>query len=79
MARSIDEAEALAERIGYPVIVRPSFVIGGLAIDFAYSREDLVTQLAAAYGRRPRAARPDRPYLEGVEVDVDAVADGRRC
>ncbi len=76
MARSIDEAEALADRVGYPVIVRPSFVIGGLAIDFAYSRDDLVTQLAAA-----TVIDPDRPvridkYLEGVEVDVDAVADG---
>ena len=36
MARSIEEATTLAERIGYPVIVRPSFVIGGLAIDFCY-------------------------------------------
>jgi len=76
MARSIDEAEAIADRIGYPVIVRPSFVIGGLAIDFAYSRADLVTQLAAATVVDPdRPVRIDR-YLEGVEVDVDAVADG---
>ena len=76
MARSIDEAEALAERVGYPVIVRPSFVIGGLAIDFAYSRDDLVAQLAAATVVDPdRPVRIDR-YLEGVEVDVDAVADG---
>jgi carbamoyl-phosphate synthase large subunit len=76
MARSIDEAEAIADRIGYPVIVRPSFVIGGLAIDFAYSRDDLVAQLAAATVVDPdRPVRIDR-YLEGVEVDVDAVADG---
>ncbi len=76
MARSIDEAEAIAGRIGYPVIVRPSFVIGGLAIDFAYSRDDLVAQLAAATVVDPdRPVRIDR-YLEGVEVDVDAVADG---
>ena len=76
MARSIEEAEALAERVGYPVIVRPSFVIGGLAIDFAYSRDDLVTQLAAATVVDPdRPVRIDR-YLEGIEVDVDAVADG---
>jgi carbamoyl-phosphate synthase large subunit len=76
MARSIDEALALADQIGYPVIVRPSFVIGGLAIDFSYSAADLVEQLA-----RATVVDPDRPvridrYLEGVEVDVDAIADG---
>ncbi|MGD0863114.1 MAG: carbamoyl-phosphate synthase large subunit, partial [Candidatus Limnocylindrales bacterium] len=76
MARSIEEALVLAERIGYPVIVRPSFVIGGLAIDFSYSPSDLVQQLA-----RATVVDPDRPvridrYLEGIEVDVDAVADG---
>jgi carbamoyl-phosphate synthase large subunit len=76
MARSIEEALALADRIGYPVIVRPSFVIGGLAIDFSYSPSDLVQQL-----ERATVVDPDRPvridrYLEGVEVDVDAIADG---
>ena len=76
MARSIEEALVLAERIGYPVIVRPSFVIGGLAIDFSYSPSDLVEQLA-----RATVVDPDRPvridrYLEGIEVDVDAIADG---
>jgi carbamoyl-phosphate synthase large subunit len=76
MARSIEEALALADQIGYPVIVRPSFVIGGLAIDFSYSPSDLVNQLA-----RATVVDPDRPvridrYLEGVEVDIDAVADG---
>ena len=48
MATSIEEALAVADRVGYPVIVRPSFVIGGLAIDFCYGPEDLVAQLAAA-------------------------------
>ncbi len=78
MAHSIEEALTLAERIGYPVIVRPSFVIGGLAIDFCYSPEDLVRQLAAATVVDPdRPVRIDR-YLEGVEVDIDAVSDGER-
>jgi carbamoyl-phosphate synthase large subunit len=77
MAHSIEEALTLAERIGYPVIVRPSFVIGGLAIDFCYSPEDLARQLAAATVVDPdRPVRIDR-YLEGVEVDVDAVSDGQ--
>ncbi len=76
MAHSIEEALTLAERIGFPVIVRPSFVIGGLAIDFCYSPEDLVRQLAAATVVDPdRPVRIDR-YLEGIEVDVDAVSDG---
>jgi carbamoyl-phosphate synthase large subunit len=75
MAESVEEALVLAERIGYPVIVRPSFVIGGLAIDFAYSAEDLRRQLAAAAIVDPdRPVRIDR-YLEGIEVDVDGVAD----
>ena len=77
MAHSVDEALTLAERIGYPVIVRPSFVIGGLAIDFCYSPSDLARQLATATDVDPdRPVRIDR-YLEGVEVDVDAISDGR--
>ncbi|HET7471532.1 MAG TPA: carbamoyl-phosphate synthase large subunit [Candidatus Limnocylindrales bacterium] len=76
MAHSVEEALTLADRIGYPVIVRPSFVIGGLAIDFCYSPDDLVRQLAAATVVDPdRPVRIDR-YLEGIEVDVDAVSDG---
>ncbi len=78
MAHSVEEALTLAERIGYPVIVRPSFVIGGLAIDFCYSPTDLARQLAAATVVDPdRPVRIDR-YLEGIEVDVDAVSDGER-
>ena len=78
MAHSIEEALTLAERIGFPVIVRPSFVIGGLAIDFCYSTEDLERQLALATIVDPdRPVRIDR-YLEGVEVDVDAISDGER-
>ncbi len=72
----IEEALAVADRVGYPVIVRPSFVIGGLAIEFCYGPEDLTRQLALA-----TAVDEDRPvridaYLEGLEVDVDAVCDG---
>jgi carbamoyl-phosphate synthase large subunit len=78
MAHSAEEALTLAERIGYPVIVRPSFVIGGLAIDFCYSPEDLARQLELATVVDPdRPVRIDR-YLEGVEVDVDAISDGER-
>jgi len=76
MARSIEEALALADRIGYPVIVRPSFVIGGLAIDLQLLTLGPGRQLARATFVDPdRPVRIDR-YLEGVEVDVDAIADG---
>ncbi len=77
MATSIEEALVVAERIGYPVLVRPSYVIGGLAIDTSYGPDDLARQLAAA-----AIVSDDRPvridaYLEGMEIDVDAVSDGR--
>ena len=64
-ARSVEEALTLAERIGYPVIVRPSFVIGGLAIDFCYSPEDLIRQLAAATVVDPDRPGPDRSVPRG--------------
>jgi carbamoyl-phosphate synthase large subunit len=76
MAASVEEAFVVAERVGYPVIVRPSFVIGGLAIGFAYGPEDLariVTRAADVDHDRP--VRIDA-YLEGVELDVDALTDG---
>ncbi len=78
MASSVEEALEVARRVGYPVIVRPSFVIGGLAIDFAYGPAELAAHLRAA-----AVVDPDRPvridaYLEGLEVDVDVVCDGRR-
>ncbi len=76
MATSLEEALTVADRVGYPVIVRPSFVIGGLAIDFCFGPADLARQLAQA--TRVDEDRPVRidAYLEGLEVDVDAVCDG---
>ncbi len=75
-ASSLEEALAVADEVGYPVIVRPSFVIGGLAVDFAYGPEDLAAIIARAV-----AVDDERPvrldaYLEGMELDVDAVTDG---
>ncbi|CAN5702578.1 hypothetical protein BH23CHL8_BH23CHL8_19490 [soil metagenome] len=77
IATSLEEALVVAERVGYPVLVRPSFVIGGLAIDFCYGPGDLARQLLAAIVvSDERPVRIDA-YLEGLEVDVDAVTDGR--
>ncbi len=77
MATSLAEALAVAEEVGYPVLVRPSFVIGGLAIDFCHGPGDLERQLATAtLVSEERPVRIDA-YLEGLEVDIDAVTDGR--
>ncbi len=77
MATSLNEALAVADQVGYPVIVRPSFVIGGLAIDVCHGAADLERQLASAtLVSHERPVRIDA-YLEGLEVDVDAVTDGR--
>ena len=65
MAHSVEEALTLAERIGYPVIVRPSFVIGGLAIDFCYSPEDLDAPARRRDRRRPGPPGPHRPLPRG--------------
>jgi carbamoyl-phosphate synthase large subunit len=76
-ATSEEEALAVAERIGYPVVVRPSYVLGGRAMEMVYSGGELAGYVATA-----TAASPERPvfidrFLEGaIEVDVDAVCDG---
>jgi len=78
VASSLDEAREVARRIGYPLIVRPSYVLGGRAMDIVYTEAELAGFVASA-----AEASPEHPvfmdrFLEGaVEVDVDAVCDGR--
>jgi carbamoyl-phosphate synthase large subunit len=78
VAASVEDARVVAGRIGYPLIVRPSYVLGGRAMEIVYTEEELgrfVTSAAAASPEHPVFV--DR-FLEGaVEVDVDAVCDGR--
>ena len=75
-ARTIDEARVIASRVGYPVVVRPSYVLGGRAMEIVYDADELET-----FVRSAAEASPDHPvlidrFLEGaIEVDVDAVAD----
>ena len=77
VARSPEEAFTIAHRIGYPVLVRPSYVLGGRAMVIVYSDSDL-----DAYMRQAVHASPDHPVLideflaNACEIDVDAVADG---
>ncbi|HIE32206.1 MAG TPA: carbamoyl-phosphate synthase large subunit, partial [Methanosarcinales archaeon] len=75
---SKDEAHTVADRIGYPVLVRPSYVLGGRAMEIVYDSDDL-----DRYMREAEKVSPAHPvliddFLEGaVEIDVDAVSDGR--
>jgi carbamoyl-phosphate synthase large subunit len=73
---SLNDAEDVADRIGYPVLVRPSYVLGGRAMEVVYSPEQL-----ARYIRNATTMTPDHPvlidkYLLGKEVEVDAICDG---
>ncbi|MBV9578540.1 MAG: carbamoyl-phosphate synthase large subunit, partial [Chloroflexi bacterium] len=71
-----EEAVALAEQLGYPVLVRPSFVLGGRAMEICRTPDEL-TQFAAVAkevsGKKPLLV--DK-YLEGAEIEVDAICDG---
>ena len=76
-AVSADEAVAIANKIGYPILVRPSFVLGGRAMELVYNEEDLRRYMASAI-----EVTPDRPVLvdrfleDAIEVDVDCISDG---
>jgi carbamoyl-phosphate synthase large subunit len=78
-AMSIAEAKEVADRIGYPVLVRPSYVLGGRAMAIVYGEDQL-----ERYAREAVDASPEHPVLidrfleDAFEVDVDAVADGER-
>lgn len=77
MASTLDEALEVAKRIGYPLIVRPSYVLGGRAMEIVHDEEMLRHYLAAAVG-----VTPERPILidkfleNAIEAEADAVADG---
>ena len=79
-ATSFEEAKEVANKIGYPVVVRPSFVLGGRAMEIVYDEKSL-----SEYMEKAVEASPERPILidkfleDAIEVDVDAIADGRTC
>jgi carbamoyl-phosphate synthase large subunit len=76
-ARTLAEARAVARAIGYPVVVRPSYVLGGRAMEIVYTDDELERFVrTAAEASREHPVLIDR-FLEGaIEVDVDAVSDG---
>lgn len=76
-ARSLEEAAKVGNRIGYPLIVRPSYVLGGRAMEIAYSEEDLKQYMLNAVGASDEhPVLLDRFLEDAYEFDVDAVSDG---
>ncbi len=80
IARGISEAFDVAERIGYPVVVRPSYVLGGRAMEIVHTRTDLArymtTALSAVEDAESRTILVDEFLRDAIEVDVDCIADG---
>ena len=80
MATNVEEALAVAEKIGYPVMVRPSYVLGGRGMEVVSEPESLKKYMAAAVG-----VTPDRPILidrflrHATECEADAIADGKHA
>lgn len=77
IANSINEAVSGAKEIGYPLVVRPSYVLGGRAMEIVYDEENLVRYMDNAI--RSEASLPillDRFLNDAIEVDVDAICDG---
>ncbi len=80
IASSFEEAREISVTIGYPVVVRPSYVLGGRAMEIVYSDDDLMD-----FMKKAAEASPEKPilidkYLEdAIEIDVDAASDGEKC
>ncbi len=78
VARSVAEARAIAESIGYPVLVRPSYVLGGRAMEIVYEESSLERYMSDAADVSPEHPVLVDRFLEGaIEVDCDAVFDGQ--
>ena len=80
MAVNVEEALAIADKIGYPVMVRPSYVLGGRGMEVVYDPENLTKYMNAAVG-----VTPDRPILidrflnHALECEADAICDGKHA
>jgi len=73
---TVEEAVAIAERAGYPVLVRPSYVLGGRAMEIVRNRDELRRYMFWAISAMPRGTVLVDKYLQGTEVEVDAITDG---
>jgi carbamoyl-phosphate synthase large subunit len=78
IARTMDEARAEADRVGFPLLVRPSFVLGGRAMEICYDPPQLERFVADAFAAAEgQGVLIDRFLEDATEVDVDCVSDGR--
>ena len=75
-AVSVPEAVEIATEIGYPVLVRPSYVLGGRAMEIVYQEEELVHYMEHAVEASPEHPVLIDRYLTGTEIEVDAISDG---
>jgi carbamoyl-phosphate synthase large subunit len=79
-ALSVDEAAQVADQVGYPVLVRPSYVLGGRGMEIVYDEPSLRDYFTRAVRVAPgRPVLIDRFLEDAFEADVDAIADGTRC
>ena len=78
MAVTVDEAIEIANRIGYPLMVRPSYVLGGRGMEIVHDQDMLCRYMAAAVGVTPeRPILVDRFLQNAIEAEADAIADGK--
>ncbi len=77
-ATSVKEAEAIADKLGFPVLVRPSFVLGGRAMEIVYNKKELKQYLEEAVKVSPNSPILVDRYFLGKEVEVDAICDGEQ-
>ncbi|KAG8051593.1 hypothetical protein GUJ93_ZPchr0001g31321 [Zizania palustris] len=76
IARSESDALSIASKVGYPDVVRPSYVLGGRAMEIVYNDEKLIKYLATAVQVDPeRPVLVDKYLIDAIEIDVDALAD----
>ena len=75
---SFDEVKVFAEKIGFPVLIRPSFVLGGRAMEIVYNMSELETYMTSAVKvSKKRPILVDKYLSHAIEIDVDAVCDGK--
>jgi len=80
IARTLEQGVGAAGRLGYPLLVRPSYVLGGRGMAIVFGEDELRRYMSAALDKAPLGAILIDRYLEdAVEIDVDALADGQDC